>query len=296
VTPTRRCEALSLVRRFRVGDAFGLARIAWEREAPASFVVLPATRGLRRQSWLRAQASGEGIAHPAGRPEGDRMEMRRYVPGDSVRHILWKAFARSRQLEVRMPERSVQRARRTLVYLMAGPDDEAAAAAARVALESSALGEGWLFGADGTEAPTDRLDAALRAIARSAGAHGAGGDPLRGLRRFLGSARADSATHCAIFAPASRLALAGALARAARSGGARATLVFAVDGLCEGSLRRPLLERILFAEPPAKGASAALLAAQLRGVAAPGCAALVVDRASGRVLGGDPERACRLSA
>ncbi len=294
-TPTRRCEASAVARRFRIGDAFGLARIVFEVEAPASFVVLPAIRGLRRLSWLKALASGEGIPHPAGSPEGDRMEMRRYVPGDSVRHILWKTFARSRQLEVRMPERSVHRARRTLAYLVAGPDDEAAAAAARVALESSALGEAWLFGADGTEAPTDRLDAALRAIARSAGAR-PGGDPESGLRRFLGSARADAATHCVVFAPASRLAAASALAVAARTGGARATLVFAVDGLCEGSPRRSLLERIAFADPPATGAPIALLAAQLRRVAAPGCAALVVDRATGRVLGGDPERSWRLSA
>jgi uncharacterized protein (DUF58 family) len=296
VTPARRCEAASVRRRLRVGDVFGLARIAWERPAAASFVVLPAIRGLRRLTWLQALASGEGIPHPAGRPEGDRMEMRRYVPGDSVRHILWKAFARSRQLEVRMPERSVHRARRTLAYLLAGPDDEAAAAAARVALESSALGEAWLFGADGTEAPTDRLDAALRAIARSAGVHEAGGDPLRGLRRFLASARADGATHCVVFAPASRLDGASALAAAARAGGARATLVFAVDGLRDGSPRRPLLQRIFFAEPAPAGAPVALLAAQLQRLAAPATTALVVDRATGRVVGGDPERSWRLSA
>jgi uncharacterized protein (DUF58 family) len=296
VTPTRRCEATAIVRRFRVADAFGLARIAWEREAPASFVVLPAIRGLRRLTWLQALASGEGIPHPAGRPEGDRMEMRRYVPGDSVRHILWKVFARSRQLEVRMPERSVHRARRTLAYLVVGADDEAAAAAARVALESSALGEAWLFGADGTEVPTGCLDAALRAIARSAEASVPAADSLHGLRRFLASARADAATHCVVFAPASRLPGASALAAAAQAGGARATLVFAVDGLREGVDRRPLLERIFFVEPPAAGAPVALLAAQLRRAVATGCAALVVDRATGRVVGGDAERTWRLSA
>ena len=155
-------------------------------EGPVPFEAFLGPLGEAARARLQALASGEGIAHPAGRPEGDRMEMRRYVPGDSPRHILWKAFARSRPLEVRTPERSVQRARRTLAYLVAGPDDEAAAAAARVALESSALGEAWLFGADGTDAPTDRLDAALRAIARSAGAREPAGDPIAGLRRFLG--------------------------------------------------------------------------------------------------------------
>src|SRR5262245_9842951 len=73
LTPSRRGIAAQVRRRFRVGDVFGLVRIAWERDEAASFAVLPATRGLRRLVWLRALASGEGIPHPAGRPEGDRM-------------------------------------------------------------------------------------------------------------------------------------------------------------------------------------------------------------------------------
>lgn len=296
LTPTRRGIVQRVRRRFRVGDAFGLTRIRWEREEAASFVVLPATRGLRRLVWLRALASGEGMPHPAGRPEGDRMEMRRYVPGDSVRHILWKTFARSRQLEVRTPERSVHRARRTLAYLVAGADDEAAAAAARVALESRALGEAWLFGADGTDVPTDRLEAALRAIARSADARAPGGDALHGLRRFLAAARADGATHCVVFAPPGLLAAAAALSAVLRASGASATCVFAVDGLRERAATRPLWERLLFAPPPATGLPVAGLSAQLARFSSPACTAVVVDRATGRVVAGRLEPAWRLSA
>jgi hypothetical protein len=40
----------------------------------------------------------------------------------------------------------------------------------------------------------------------------------------------------------------------------------------------------------------ALLAAQLARLAAPEVVALVVDRTTGRVVGGDPERSWRLSA
>ena len=296
LTPSRRGIASRVRRRFRVGDAFGLARVAWEREEDATFVVLPATRGLRRLLWLRALASGEGIPHPAGRPEGDRMEMRRYVPGDSVRHILWKAFARSRQLEVRTPERSVHQARRTLAYLVAGEGDEAAAAAARVALESRALGEAWLFGADGSDAPTDRLEEALRAIARSAAARRAAGESLHGLRGFLAAARADGAVHCVVFAPPGLLDAGAALAALLRAGGSSATCVFAVDGLRERAAARPLWERLLFAEPPAAGLPLAGLAARLERFASPGCAAVVVDRTTGRVVGRGLEPAWRLSA
>jgi len=295
LTPSRRGIATRVRRRLRVRDVFGLAGVSWEREEAVSFVVLPATRGLRRLVWLRALASGEGIPHPAGRPEGDRMEMRRYVPGDSVRHILWKAFARSRQLEVRTPERSVHRARRTLAYLVAGADDEAAAAAARVALESRALGEAWLFGADGTDAATDRLEEALRAIARSAGAR-VGGDAFHGLRRFLAAARADGSAHCVVFAPPDLLAGGAALSALLRASGASATLVFAVDGLRERAPAPRLWERLLFAAPPAAGLPLAGLAAQLDRFAVPGCTAVVVDRTTGRVVGGRLDPAWRLSA
>jgi uncharacterized protein (DUF58 family) len=296
ITPTARGEVHAVRRRFRVGDALGLARLCWEREEPAAFAVLPATRGLRRLAWLHAFASGEGLPHPAGTPEGDRMEMRRYVPGDSVRHILWKAFARSRQLEVRTPERSIDRARRTLAYLVAGPDDEAAAAASRVALESRAFGEAWLFGADGTEGATERLDAALRAVARSAGARPAQADPFGGLARFLAAARADGGTHCVVFAPASLLPRAAALAAAMRAAGAHATCVFAVDSLRARAESRALWERLLFARAPEAGVPVARLAEQLARFRVPGCTALVVERATGRTLGGPREHAWRLSA
>ena len=54
-----------------------------------------------------------------------------------------------------MPERAVAQTKRVVAYLATGARDEPAAAAARVALESGALGPGWAFGADGAEEATD---------------------------------------------------------------------------------------------------------------------------------------------
>ena len=71
--------------------------------------------------------------------------------GDSVKNIIWKVYARSRQLNVRLPEHSVFQSKKTLAFLLTSENDEAAAAVARVALQSGALGEDWAFGADGYE-------------------------------------------------------------------------------------------------------------------------------------------------
>ena len=50
--------------------------------------------------------------------DGDRIELRRYVPGDSARFIHWKVFGRTRKLMVRVPERALSRARRTVGVLV----------------------------------------------------------------------------------------------------------------------------------------------------------------------------------
>ncbi|MEM6455397.1 MAG: DUF58 domain-containing protein, partial [Acidobacteriota bacterium] len=181
VTPSRRGLVTGVTRELAVQDVLGLFRVRWRQHDPATAVtVLPDPGRLRTIPTVQALRAAEGIAHPHGQPEGDRMDIRRYVPGDPPRHLLWKTYARTRQLNVRIPERSVEPSRKTIAYLLTGDADEPAAAAARVALEQRALGEDWRFGADGTPRPVTDLAAARAAIARSAGA-----DVEPGLRAFL---------------------------------------------------------------------------------------------------------------
>ena len=167
IVARRRGWAARLERRLTVEDAFGLTRVSWVHTDPSEVTVLPDRGQLRDLPVIRSTTAAEGLPHPSGAPEGDRMDIRRYAPGDSVRNILWKTYARTRQLNVRVPELSIERSQKTIAYLLTGPEDEAAAAAARVALESGALGDQWIFGADGTEGTAESLEPALLAIARS---------------------------------------------------------------------------------------------------------------------------------
>ena len=122
-----------------------------------------------------------------------------------------------------------------------GPDDEAAAAAARAALESGAFGDDWQFSADGTETPCGELDAALRAVARSR----ALAEPhAPGLGRFLAAADQRGASHCIVFASPGALAAGGALTTGGGNFGGRFSLVLAVDGMAEGQ-RLPAWRRLL---------------------------------------------------
>ena len=306
VVARRRGQVTGIRRRFTVGDAFGLAAVSWQRADPGQLTILPYVGLLKNMPVIQPMAAAEGLPHPMGAPEGDRMEIRRYVPGDSVRNILWKTFARTRQLNVRTPERSIDRSRKTVAYLLTGDGDEAAAAAARVALESDALGAGWLFGADGTAEPAESLEAALAAIARSRsfrlnGSNGApqdggpqgvgdalaaageGGSRAAGLAAFLGRQGVHGETHCIVFAPARPGPwTAGALAATRNFSGA-VSFVLGTDGVVQRG-PTPLWRRFLFVEEKTSGVTSDELAEIMRVFSRSGGSTLVVDRASGRAF------------
>lgn len=285
VTPRRRLLADAVERRIVVQGAFGLSRIAWSHTTRGRVRALPAIGALRAMPPVPSMAAGDALPHPSGAAEGDRMEIRRYQPGDSVRHILWKTYARTGQLNVRLPEIAVDRAQRTIAYLLTGPGDEPAAAAARVALERGLLGERWLFTADGAPEPTDTLEPALDAIAASGSFEPpAGTAPADGLRAFLAHPAVQGESHCLVFAAArTGELLADALDAAAGSRGA-VSFVLATDGAVDSG-PRPLWRRLLFDDEPVDGAPVDMLRTLLATLQRAGHAALLVDRRTGRSHG-----------
>lgn len=297
VVAGRRCQVAAIRRRLTVFDAFGLSRVTWEREESTSLTVLPDVGRLRSTPVVQSMSSAEGLPHPRGAPEGDRMEIRRYVPGDSVRHILWKTYARTRQLNVRIPERSIEVAKKTVAYLLTGPGDEPAAAAARVALETGVFGIDWLFGADGTDQPVDTLEPALDAIARSGsasaaadGTNGHRGDGGGGLKAFLRHPRVQGEVHCVIFAPGRDGTWMEPALAATRNFSGAVSFVLATDGLVRAQ-PTPLWRRWLFVTDGEPQATTEELSGLLRAVAGAGYPALIVDRKSGKSFGPERQRA-----
>ncbi len=276
-----RCEATQLRRRFEVKDLLGLAAVAFELDSEARLQVLPDRGSLTQSPRVTAFADADLLPHPHGAPEGDRMEIRRYAPGDSVRDVLWKHFARSGALHVRRPERAVDRSQRLVGYLVTGPEDEPAAAAARVALETGALGPGWVFGTDGEDPPERELGAALRLIARSGGRSGEGA----GLARFLSRVATDAQVHCVVFAPAREGAWLEHLEAASWGRRERLSLLLASDGAPRGGEPERGLGRWFLARQAPRGLAAGQLDALLSRLRAQGIQASWVDRASGRVQG-----------
>src|SRR5262249_33042400 len=97
VTARRRGFHERILRRVEVRDPFGLVKIAFRIHQKQEVQIWPSSGALRRVELLRSVATGDDVSHPAGRPAGDRIDLRRYAPGDPMRMILWKVYARTRQ-------------------------------------------------------------------------------------------------------------------------------------------------------------------------------------------------------
>ena len=104
--PLSRCEVPRIERRLLVEDIFGFARLGLPLTLEQRLRVEPRRTRLTAQAVTRL-VGGDTLSHPGGPAEGDLVEMRRYVYGDPLRHVLWKAYARTRKLLVRTPEQAV---------------------------------------------------------------------------------------------------------------------------------------------------------------------------------------------
>lgn len=250
IVPARRCLSGHISRQFTVSDVLGFCRYSWRQEQPVACMVLPKTSSVKPLPLLRSLTAEDGIPNPSGNPDGDRMEIRPYVPGDSVRNIMWKVYARNRQLNVRLPEKSVFHSQRTIAYLLSSEQDEAAAAVARVALETGAFGDDWLFCADGSDLLCRELKPALQAVARS---RALSEKFLYGLDDFIARTSGEAAAHCIVFAAAEMapwlLPLKNTIAR--YSG--QFSLVLATDGVQDSQAGSVWQKLFLRSDPTTQG-------------------------------------------
>jgi hypothetical protein len=270
-----------ITRRIVVQDVFGLARLAIRHEDAARLTVLPHAGALKQMPVLVTLAGGDEVPHPMGIDDGDRVELRRYVAGDPARFIHWKVYARARKLVVRVPERSLTRARKTIAYLVAGFGDEATAGAARVAVESGTLGTEWVFGADGTAGETDDVASAVERIVRSSEAKVEG---AMGLRAFVDRAEKTGPASTLLFVPAVPGPWLDRVVAIVKPRAHRARVIVATDGV-ESIEPRSRWARLLTREVEHRGANAEDLETVLRTLASTRVEVLVLDRTTGRKLG-----------
>lgn len=285
----------SIERRIVVRDVFGLAKVAFRHRVKQPLMVLPSVGALKQMPILVSMSGGDDFPHPMGVEDGDRVELRRYSPGDPARFIHWKVYGRTRKLMVRKPERALTRARRVVTYLVAAAGDEATAGAARVAVEhvldGGQLGADWVFGADGSHGEARDLSAALDRIVRSADVRSSPDAGAAGLSTFVARAEEKGPASLVLFVPAEAGPWVERVIQVLRPRASRAKVVIGVDGV-QVRPPRPLWARALFSErTPERVSSAEALEDVVQKLKAFCAEIVVVDRTSGRRLGEAHRRA-----
>jgi hypothetical protein len=287
VCPADRDHFTSIVRRIEVRDVFGIARFAFRQRQARGGRFAPSVGGLEQMHVAHGLSGGDQISHQDGTASGDFYDMRSYGAGDPIRFILWKVFARTRELLVRTPELAIAPDRRTIAYLVAGEGDEPAAGAARVAVDSGALGTKWLLGADGCAEAVSSRDEAIDVLARSARASS---EDSGALAEFLGRVAKGPATRAVVFVPARPGPWIERVAAAAASKPGqypRVEFVVCTDGIGERQ-KRSAWARAVFSAPRAETQVALHedLIAVVDALAKTGANVMVVDRPGGRLVHG----------
>ncbi len=294
VTPIRRALCDRIARRMEVSDSFGLTRVTFPLHEERDVRFHPSVGALKQMQVVRSLSAGEDLSHPDGPPEGERMDIRHYAAGDPIKYVLWKVFARTREVVVRTPERAIGPVHQTVAYLVAGDSDEPAAGAARVAVDCGALGGDWVLGADGNDENAFNRQQALEVLARSSRVEPEGGGA--GLAKFLREATPGGPGRALVFVPGRPGPWIDRVLAGVRSLGASGTgveFVVCTDGIDRKS-ERSLLRRAAWddQEPldPSKGvgpATAEDVQAVCKALASVRGRVLVIDRVAGRVWSPD---------
>jgi len=291
IAPRKRALVDHVVRRFTVRDAWGLAHVSFAITEPRAVRVAPSVGALRNVPVVRAMSGGDDFYDPLGALQGDRLDMRAYGPGDPVRLILWKVYAKSRDLMVRTPERARSPSDKTVAYVVTGEGDEPAAGAARAAVQNGALGASWRLGADGVDHDATEVDAAEEMLAKSGNTEVSRGGS--GLSEFLARAAADGgrgvSARAVLFVPARpgpwiERVVAAAKGRKTSSGQSGIEILVCTDGVVREAPRSFWAR--LFTAPPAFDTARAAqreLTKVTDALAAAHAPVSLVDRAAGKV-------------
>jgi hypothetical protein len=280
VTARGRMTAGRVERRFIVGDIAHLARVRFVWGRDESITVRPSRGAAGRLNPAAQFVSGDQIGHPEGKPEGELIEMRRYTPGDPLKLVLWKLYARTGRLMVRTPERSFSLTEATRAYLVAGAGDEAAAGIARAWVEAGGLGVGSAFGADGRPGSARTAIDALDRVVHSVTARDRGAE---GLAEFLVEGDRSGVRGCILFVPSCPGGWVDATVAAigGRRGAIRVSV--GVDGLRHrGAASRAV--RLLTRRDDGPEADVDKVMEVVERLASAGAEVCVIDRSSGRTF------------
>jgi hypothetical protein len=177
VTPLRRGWASHVIREIEVADLFRLIRFKVEAVTAHPVTILPASRTPDTDIQFGAGKAGE-VFSMTGKPEGDRFNLRGYIPGDPLKFVMWHRMTPDGQHYVRLPE-TVEAPHVTILFLV-GEADDASAELARFLIETEPMGSDWSLRVSTFPETVSSQGEALSLLARSGNQRHANGDVATG--------------------------------------------------------------------------------------------------------------------
>ncbi len=91
----------------RLSDYFGLTKISWKINSKISFPIYAQDRNIEPIPIMLASSISGDLTNATDVRSGDLFDTKQYQPGDSLKRVLWKVYARSEELIVRYPEPAI---------------------------------------------------------------------------------------------------------------------------------------------------------------------------------------------
>jgi len=135
---------------FKLSDTFGFCRYKWSKPLLASVNVKAPEIPITPLPVVAASSKAGDQLNLAKERSGDLFDIKPYQPSDGTRRIMWKTYARNRQLVVRRPEPAILPDGEVAIYLIAEKTDDHVAGAFQSYLEQlDKANIQVLFGTDG---------------------------------------------------------------------------------------------------------------------------------------------------
>lgn len=198
VSPLRRGWASRVIREIEVTDLFRLFRFKVKAVTASPVTILPASRTPDAELQFGAGKAGE-VFSMTSKPEGDRFNLRGYIPGDPLKFVMWHRMTPDGQHYVRLPE-TVEAPHVTILF-MVGEADDASAELARFLIETEPMGSDWSFRVSTSPETVSTQSEALSLLAASGNQRPANGDVAMGCQALDEAAQSSQGAFTVLLVP-----------------------------------------------------------------------------------------------
>ena len=141
-----------------LSDRLNVSRLSWPMtsfDRPISFTVRPPVSAHKKLPILSSFYKTGDHSFDLHQKQGDPYDIKKYHPSDGARKIIWKMYAKSRELLSRHPEPSITPEGQVAVFCIAGKREDTTASAALAYLtHAEDLGLDLLFSCEGAQTET----------------------------------------------------------------------------------------------------------------------------------------------